>query len=82
MKAYLYKHNEIFMVNSNINEAWLVDAFNELFNKLLFSASISEQRIYQSFSIGNNTITSEPHIVKDLLLKKELPPFKFLICKN
>lgn len=82
MKVYQYKHNEILMNESLLHEHSFVDVYNELFNKLLLSGNISEKKIYQSLNILNNKITSAPHIVKALLLKNDLPAFKFLICKN
>ncbi len=82
MKVYQYKHNEIFIIESFLHDEKLVDAYNKLFDELLLNRNISDKKIYQSFNIINNKITSTPHIVKALLMKDKLPPFKFLICKN
>jgi hypothetical protein len=70
------------MIESPMNEEKVVDAYNELFNSLLLERNISMKRIFQSFSIPNNTITTHPQVIKKLLLIKELPPFNFLVCKN
>ncbi|MEO5893152.1 MAG: hypothetical protein ABIQ31_23075 [Ferruginibacter sp.] len=82
MKVYQYKRNEIFIIESYLNEERLADAYNELFNEILLSRNISEKEIFQSLNMFNNKITSVPHIVKALLFKETLPPFKFLVCKN
>jgi hypothetical protein len=82
MKVYQYKYNEIFISESFLHEDRLVDAYNELFDELLLSGNISDKKIYQSFNLVNHEITSAPQIVKALLMKGNLPAFKFLICKN
>jgi hypothetical protein len=82
MKAYLYRYNEILIISSYPHEERQVDAYNELFEKLLLSKSIGDKKIFQSFNLLNSKITSTPQIVRALLQKEKLPAFKFLICKN
>lgn len=82
MKVYQYKHNEIFMIESFVQDEIMVDAYNKLFDELLINRNVSNKMIYESFNLLNYKITSAPHIVKSLLMKEELPAFKFLVCKN
>jgi hypothetical protein len=82
MKVYQYKHNEIFIIESFFHDNGLVDAYNKLFDELLLNRNISDKKIYQSFNLHSNKITSAPHVVKALLMNGNLPAFKFLTCKN
>lgn len=80
MKVYQYKHYETLITGScNENEAaW----YNNICKELLLTKNVSDKKFFQHFNLRNNRITSLPHIVMPLLQKNELPPFRFLICKN
>jgi len=82
MKVYKYKHKEIFIIESTLQEDRMAVAYNKLFVELLLNREISDKKIYLSFNLLNKKITSEPYIVKALLMKNNLPTFEFLICKN
>jgi hypothetical protein len=82
MKVYFFKHNGKISIESFSQKDMLAEAYHELFAELLHSGNISDKKIYESFNISKNKITSAPHNVKALLKKDKLPAFKFLICKN
>ena len=82
MKIYHFKHHEMFVVDSSLSEAAFVALYNELFYDLLKISNISGNKIFESIDISHSSISSKPFITEQLLRKKTLPAFRFLVCKN
>jgi hypothetical protein len=82
MKVYHFKHNEIFIVESFENEERAINGYDTLFEDILYYRNISDKRIFAVLNLCNYTIKSAPVITKEILRKKVLPAFQFLICKN
>jgi hypothetical protein len=82
MKTYQYKNYQIIITKSQEGDHKVIDAYNELTNELLLYRNVADSRIFQLIYIGDNTITSKPHIIKSSLLKIQLPAFQFLVCKS
>jgi hypothetical protein len=82
MKVYKTRYNKIFFAELSFCEEGLLECYNNLFDELLLSRNISNKKIFQLFNINRGTITSTPFVIKDTLRQKELPAFRFLVCKN
>jgi hypothetical protein len=82
MKVYQFKHNEIFIVGSPVNEERLIESYDLLFEDILYYRNISDKRIFEVLNLCDYTIKSAPIVTKEMLRKKILPVFQFLICKN
>ncbi len=82
MKTYLFKHNEIFITDSIMNEGRFADAYNKLLDESLNLNSICNKKIYEAFNLNTYTVSSKYYIIEPLLRKNMLPAFLFLICKN
>jgi hypothetical protein len=82
MRIYQFKHHEMFIVESSLSEAAYVALYNELFYELLKIRAICENKIFESINISHGIISSKPFITEQLLRKKILPAFCFLVCKN
>jgi hypothetical protein len=53
-----------------------------LFEDILYYRNISDKRIFEVLNLCNYTIKSASVITKEVLRKKILPAFQFLMCKN
>ncbi len=82
MKVFQFKHNEIFIVESYSNDEKMIERYDILFEDILYYRNISDKRIYEVLNLCDYTIKSAPIITKEILRKKVLPAFQFLICKN
>jgi hypothetical protein len=82
MKVYQFKHNEIFIVESFKNEERVINCYDALFEDILYYRNISDKRIFEVLNLCNYTIKSAPITTKEILRKKILPEFQFLMCKN
>ena len=82
MRVYYLKHHKIFLADSVVNEEQVVKVYDKLFEDILQHKSISGKKLCEVVNLGNYSITSKPVIVAALLRSKELPAFRFLVCKN
>ena len=80
MKVLQSKHHEVLLSENILDGEKFLTQYNELFLELLRVRNISEQKTFEA--IIQYTITSKPFLTADLLKKKTLPAFNFLVCKN
>jgi hypothetical protein len=82
MKVYQFKHQEILLNETVLNEELLLDGYRDQLLNLLTRHNISNKKIFEVISLNTYRITSNPLTVSSLLKNNVLPAFVFLSCSN
>ncbi len=82
MKILRHKYHQTFLYNTYLFKEPNIETYHLLLSEILHCKNISAKKYFALINMNNNKITSAPYKVKNILLNKNLQPFKFLVCLN
>jgi hypothetical protein len=82
MKVFHLKYQDVFFNEAGTQESVYIKSYETLFIKILDFRYVSAQRCCEVANVSNGRMSSKSFDAERVLLKRELPPFQFLLFRN
>jgi hypothetical protein len=82
MKVFHLKYQDVFFNEAVIEEIVHINLYEKLFISLLDFRHVSGNRYCEVANVSTGRIRSKTFDTERALLKKNLPPFQFLLFRN